>query len=192
MKIEVVKLLSPTNTNYLKDDCNDIIADVPLLAEVEAIIWIVWQQGRHVEHHLVTSLVNLLSSSFCSFLRYKQSDFTLPNPNWWRIKANLGPHLTCNNSVTFLLKVQKIWFHTFNIKHKIKPWPPYNLQPQCDSQFAQSGCRDHRRTPGNPGGPATIKSSLDQMMQKLGTQNLAEKCAISFLSQKHVFLGDIL
>ena len=79
MKIEVVKLLSPTNTNYLKDDCNDIIADVSLLAEVEAIIWVVWQQGRHVEHHLVTSLVNLLSSSFCGFLRYKQSDFTLPN-----------------------------------------------------------------------------------------------------------------
>ena len=60
MKIEVVELLccvSSTNGNYLKDDGNDIIADVSLLAEVEAIIWIVWQQGRHVEHHLVTSLV---------------------------------------------------------------------------------------------------------------------------------------
>ena len=65
--------------------------------------------------------------------------------------------------------------------HQSKPWPPYNLQQQCDSQFGRSVCQDHRRTPGNPGGPATIKFSLDWKMRKLGRQNLAGKRAI-FLS----------
>ena len=42
-----------TTYNYLKDDGNDIIADVSLLGKMKAIIWVVRQQCRHVKHHLV-------------------------------------------------------------------------------------------------------------------------------------------
>ena len=42
-----------TNHNYLKDNGNNIIANVLFLGTMKAIIWVVRQQCGHMEHHLV-------------------------------------------------------------------------------------------------------------------------------------------
>ena len=54
--------VAPSKINlhfHLKNNGNDIIANVSLLGKMKAIIWVVWQQCGYMEHHLIENFFTI-------------------------------------------------------------------------------------------------------------------------------------